>query len=107
VDPSTLGLYVAALSPVLGALGVAGRWFVLLMVTVWRESIAARRFVAELQRADNQRMVDALLASARADDAHRAAVNDLLEEVREAAAWKQGTVYRPKPSGDGGRSGDS
>lgn len=93
MDPAKIGLYVAALTPVAGAIG----WALRAILATWRASIAAVKAVADLQHADSERMIDALLAAARADDAHRASIDALIEEVRAAAAWRQGTVYRPRP----------
>jgi hypothetical protein len=78
VDPSTLGLYIAALTPIGGGL-------------LW----IAKAYLAA-QRAHTK----ALIAAARADEALRASIEEVLAEVRAGAAWHRGTVYRPRdPAG--------
>lgn len=77
--------FITLIGIVLTGIGAFARWAVRMWATVRREGIDADKTAATWQRADNERMVNALLESARSNTALAGKVEMLTSMIHELA----------------------
>jgi hypothetical protein len=95
MSDAVLTALIGAGTALVTASGAFARWALKLWAQVRREAIKAQQVAAEQQRADNARMVDALLAQARSNAELAGRLDQLAGKLDTLIEWRD-----PQPGDD-------